>query len=179
MAGRAHGRGLTDEDIAAIYTQRPDACPATAEAIAQRTTNHQARTVRPVPNLRERGFGIFEGQTYAQIATDWPEGRSAGADVTPTTPHLAAKPYCRCARVAHTLQSLAHAHTGEQIVLVATAASWTPCTAWPPARTCKPHAPGSWAMPPSTACSDTRQPDGGWAGRTRHLDAASLDEQST
>ena len=68
---QAHRLALTvsDEDIAAVYASDLLRAFQTAQAVA-------AGCGRPIvtdTGLRERGFGVFEGFTFNEIAARWPE----------------------------------------------------------------------------------------------------------
>ena len=67
------GLALADEAIDHIYSSDLSRAHTTAQAIAQHSSPPGARTVRLHTGLRERGFGTFEGQTWAAIAEQWPE----------------------------------------------------------------------------------------------------------
>lgn len=189
IALNAHGQwqaartaeALADEDIAAIYTSDLARARATAEAIAQRTTNHQARIVRPSPGLRERGFGIFEGQTYAQIATDWPEGSERWRRRDPDFAPPGGETLLQVReRVVHTVQTLAQAHTGEQIVLVAHGGVMD--ALYRLATGQDVQAPRTWELGNAAINRLLWTPDSltvvGWSD-TGHLDVCTRDEQST
>ncbi|MFZ3220730.1 MAG: histidine phosphatase family protein, partial [Rhodoferax sp.] len=66
-------QALAEEPIAAIYASDLSRARATAQAIADQCRGEAAGKVPLHTGLRERGFGRFDGQTYAQIAADWPE----------------------------------------------------------------------------------------------------------
>lgn len=110
-------QALAEEDIAAIYTSDLSRAHDTALAIA---ASVPSRKVIPTTGLRERGFGIFEGKTYAQIDTEEPEEarrwRQRDIHFAPeggeTLVHLQD-------RIARTVNTIASPHLGEQIVLVA------------------------------------------------------------
>ncbi len=113
-------QALADEDIAAIYASDLLRAHTTARAIASKTQSPQARQVLLHQGLRERGFGIFEGLTFAQIANDWPDEarrwRLREPDFAPSGGESLLQ---LRERVAVAVQTLASQHTGQQIVLVA------------------------------------------------------------
>ncbi len=114
------GRALAKEPIAAIYTSDLLRALATAQAIAECSSSAGARPPRLHKGLRERGFGIFAGQTYAQIAIDWPqEFRRWHARDPHFAPEGGETLLQVHARVSNTVHQLASQHQGEQIVLVA------------------------------------------------------------
>lgn len=63
---------LADEPIDAIYSSNLIRARQTAEAIGRVS----GVPVQVEAGLRERGFGIFEGQTFEQIHSQWPEQAS-------------------------------------------------------------------------------------------------------
>ena len=109
-------RALADEPIEAIYTSDLLRAWHTASAIAQTT---EAPLVSS-QDLRERCFGSFEGKTYAEIETQWPEAslrwRKRDPDWAPPGGEslLALRQ-----RIASTVDAFAAQHVGGQIVLVA------------------------------------------------------------
>jgi probable phosphoglycerate mutase len=111
---------LADEPIHAIYASDLLRAKATAQAIASKALVAPTGGVQLTQGLRERGFGVFEGLTYAQIANDWPE---ASRQWRQREPHFAPPggetlTQLR-ARVKQTVHTLASKHLGQQIVLVA------------------------------------------------------------
>jgi 2,3-bisphosphoglycerate-dependent phosphoglycerate mutase len=114
------GRALSEEPIARIYSSDLSRAHATALAIAQHNTDPRAREVEVHTGLRERGFGIFEGQTYADIESKWPEESKRWRQRDPHfAPSGGETPTQVLERVAATVNTLAAPHVGEQIVLVA------------------------------------------------------------
>lgn len=111
---------LADEPLACVYASDLRRAFDTAQAIAN--ANHQLpdRTVRAHRGLRERGFGVFEGHTYADIEARWPE---AARQWRQREPHFAPEggesPEQLSARVRAAVDEMAARHQGEQIVLVA------------------------------------------------------------
>lgn len=111
---------LADESIDAIYASDLLRAKTTALAIAAKTPALQAREVRLHQGLRERGFGIFEGLTYAQISNDWPEESRRWRQRDPHFAPEGGESLVQLRqRVAETLHTLASQHLGGQIVLVA------------------------------------------------------------
>lgn len=111
---------LADEDIARIYSSDLSRAQATAQAIAQHTRNDTARTVHLQPGLRERGFGLFEGHTYADIEAQWPEDSQRWKQREPDfAPPGGESPVQVMERVERTIGELAARHLGAQIVVVA------------------------------------------------------------
>lgn len=108
---------LADEDISTLYTSDLTRAHATALAIAARVPS---RTVIPTTGLRERGFGVFEGKTYAQLDAEAPEAarrwRQRDVNFAPEGGETLVQ---LRERIARTVDALASQHGGEQIVLVA------------------------------------------------------------
>ncbi|WP_141679172.1 histidine phosphatase family protein, partial [Acinetobacter baumannii] len=61
--------------------------------------------------LRERGFGIFEGKTYAEIEQTWPEESEHWRKRTPHWAPAGGESLLQVReRITHTLQILAASH---------------------------------------------------------------------
>lgn len=110
------GEALSHEGIDAIYASDLLRAQATAQAIS---------LVSGVPvsldkGLRERAFGSFEGQTFAEIETRWPEDasrwRRRDVDFRPGGGESLRMFSERCVAAA---TRLASAHAGQTLVLVA------------------------------------------------------------
>jgi len=109
-------KALADENIAVIYSSDLLRARVTAEALA-------ASTGAPMLTdkaLRERGFGRFEGMTYAEIEQRWPDDalrwRRREPDFEPGGGESLIAFQARCVAVA---TRLAAAHAGQAIALVA------------------------------------------------------------
>ena len=109
-------QALSGEPLQAVYASDLARAWDTAQAIAQAS----AAGLTPHLGLRERGFGEFEGQTHAAIETNWPEyalrWRQRDPDWAP--PGGESLTTLR-ERIRRTVDELAGAHIGQQIVLVA------------------------------------------------------------
>jgi 2,3-bisphosphoglycerate-dependent phosphoglycerate mutase len=109
-------QALAGEGIAAIYSSDLLRARATAQAIADATQAPITSDVR----LRERGFGVFEGHTYADIERLWPaevsrwRRREPGAG--PEGGEALESFYERCVGV---VTERAAAHPGQTIAIVA------------------------------------------------------------
>ncbi len=109
-------QALAGEGIAAIYSSDLSRAHATAQAIADATHAPITSDVR----LRERGFGVFEGHTYADIERLWPaevsrwRRREPGAG--PEGGEALESFYERCVGV---VTERAAAHPGQTIAIVA------------------------------------------------------------
>lgn len=109
-------QALAGEALAAIYSSDLERAHETARALA-------ATTAAPLwadARLRERAFGRFEGQTYAEIERQWPDEtarwRRREPDFRPGDGEALAPFYARC--VGAVLE-LAAAHPGAAIAVVA------------------------------------------------------------
>lgn len=111
--------------IAAIYSSDLQRAYQTAQAIAATT----GAPLQTHTGLRERGFGAFEGLTYAEIEQRWPEDSTHWRKRTPdwAPPPATGRADASAGesllhvreRVARTLAELATPHAGKLIVLVA------------------------------------------------------------
>lgn len=113
---RRLARALADEPIDAIYASDLTRAMETAAAIAML----KPLALHPTQGLRERCFGEFEGRTYGEIETLWPEQaerwRARDASWAPAGGESLLE---FRQRVTRTTSELAAQHLGEQIVLVA------------------------------------------------------------
>ena len=171
-------QALAEEDIDRIYASDLARAHATAQAIASKTVNPQAREVHLHAGLRERGFGTFEGQTWADIESNWPEESKRWRQRDPhfappggeTTLQLRE-------RVSRTVDALARPHIGQQIVLVAHGGVMD--ILYRLATRQELHAPRTWELGNTAINRLLWTPDAltlvGWAD-ARHLDDAALDE---
>jgi probable phosphoglycerate mutase len=174
------GQALADEDIAAIYSSDLSRAFATAQAIASQSRSASARHVYPHTGLRERGFGIFEGQTYAQINSDWPEESRRWRQRDPHFAPEGGETLIQLReRIAQTVQTLAAQHMGEQIVLVAHGGVMDALYRLATGQDIE--SPRTWDLGNAAINRLLWTPDGltlvGWSD-TRHLDATALDEAS-
>lgn len=118
--GRWQARRLAEavarEGLGAIYASDLGRALETAQALAQ-VTGLPVVTHR---GLRERGFGIFEGLTFAEVEARWPEAalrwRRRDPEFGPQGGETLREFYARCVAVAG---ALAEPHAGQAIALVA------------------------------------------------------------
>jgi probable phosphoglycerate mutase len=76
--------------------------------------------VVPHLGLRERHFGHFQGKTWAEIETHWPDDALRWRQRDPAWSPVEGESLLQLReRIAQCVHELAHQHTGEQIVLVA------------------------------------------------------------
>lgn len=107
---------LADESLDAIYSSDLQRAMQTAQALA----DHSGLSIVADRGLRERGFGVFEGLTYAEVALRWPEQserwRRRDPAFGPEGGEVLHAFYARC---VDTLTRLATAHPGRTIAVVA------------------------------------------------------------
>jgi len=171
---RRLGQAIAEEPIAAVYASDLARARETAQAIA-------AVSGRPVfdePGLRERAFGGFEGYTWQEIETRWPDQserwRRRDLDFAPGGDGESLRDfYARCVAVA---THLAAAHPGQTIALVAHGGVMD-CLYRAAARI-DLQAPRSWKLGNASINRLLYTPEGftliGWSD-TQHLDET-LDE---
>ncbi len=111
----AAGRWLQGAGIAALYSSDLKRAWTTAEAIGRAL----GLTPQAVPEMRERRYGIFEGLTYAEAHTRYPEGYAAfegrNADYAFENGESLSVMF---ARVTGKLKEIAAAHPGQNVVVV-------------------------------------------------------------
>jgi 2,3-bisphosphoglycerate-dependent phosphoglycerate mutase len=168
---------LRDEPLQAVYASDLKRAWATAEAIAQASAVGLTAHV----GLRERSFGEFQGQTHADIEANWPQQalrwRQGEPDWAPPGGEslVALRERVRC-----TVDELASAHVGQQIVLVAHGGVLDALYRLATGQAVQ--APRSWQLGNATINRLLWTPEGlslvGWSDG-RHLDTAPvLDETS-
>ena len=174
------GQALAEEPIAKIYSSDLSRALTTAKAIAA------AQLPQPLPvethtGLRERAFGIFEGQTWADIETQWPEDSKRWRQRDPAfAPPGGETPLQVHARVERTVSEIAAKHPGDLIVLVAHGGVLD--MLYRLATRQDIGAFRSWELGNASINRLLWTPDGltlvGWAD-SRHLDTSTLDESGT
>jgi probable phosphoglycerate mutase len=109
-------RALAAEPIHAIYSSDLQRAFDTARAISATG----ARPLRQHTGLRERCFGAFEGKTWSELETHWPEASRSWRQREPHWAPEGGESLVQLRqRIAQTLNELAAQHPGQQIVLVA------------------------------------------------------------
>jgi probable phosphoglycerate mutase len=107
---------LAAEGLDAIYSSDLQRARATAEALARTT----AAPLVTDPALRERAFGRFEGETFAEIEARWPEEAARWRRREPGFgPGGGEALETFNARVVGTAGAMAARHPGQTIALVA------------------------------------------------------------
>jgi len=169
-------RALTGESIEAIYSSDLLRAWHTASAIAQTT---EAPLVAS-QDLRERCFGGFEGKTYAEIETHWPEESMRWRKREPDwSPPGGESLQALRERISGAVNAFAAQHVGGQIVLVAHGGVMDVLYRL---ATCQElQAPRTWHLGNAAINRLLWTREGitlvGW-GDTSHLEAATLDEGS-
>lgn len=109
-------RALADESLAVVYSSDLQRAHATAQPLAAATGARLVTDAR----LRERGFGRFEGRTYAEIERQWPDEaerwRRREPGFGPGGGEALQAFYTRC---VDTVLELASGHPGQAIAIVA------------------------------------------------------------
>lgn len=168
---------LAGEPIAAVYSsdllRAWDTALSVADAVGQPVVTDEG--------LRERGFGEFQGRTYAEIEALWPEEalrwRKRDPDFAPPGGESLVALRERVTRTAH---ALAARHAGEQIVMVGHGGVMD--VLYRVATGQDIQAPRTWALSNAAINRLLWTAEGftlvGWAD-TYHLDDDALDESST
>ena len=113
---RQLARALVAEPIAAIYASDLQRAHATAQAVADAT----GAPLVADPGLRERGFGVFEGCTFAQIEAELPDQALRWRKRDPDyAPQGGESLTALRERIAATTHRLAAQHLGGLVLLVA------------------------------------------------------------
>ncbi len=170
-------RALADESIDAVYSSDLLRAWQTANAIAHATDSPLSANL----GLRERGFGSFEGKTYAEIENLWPE---ASEQWRKRDPHWAPPGGESLSdmrvRILQTTTRLAQQHLGGQIVVVAHGGVMDQLYRLATGQALQ--APRAWHLGNAAINRLLWTPEGftlvGWAD-TSHLDDLSLDEKFT
>ena len=171
---RRVAQALSEEPIQAIYSSDLLRARDTALAIARLT----GRTLQTHTGLRERGFGVLQGKTHAEIEAHWPEQALRWRQRDPHWAPEGGESLVKLrARITQTASELAARHPGEQIVLVAHGGVLD--MLYRAATGQELQAPRSWNLGNAAINRLLWTPEGltlvGWSD-TRHLDDEMLDE---
>lgn len=168
---------LAGETIAAVYSsdllRAWDTALSVATAVGQDVVTDEG--------LRERGFGVFEGKTFAEIGEKWPDQALLWRRRDPEFAPEGGENLLQFRnRILHTVEQLASRHLGQQIVLVAHGGVMD--VLYRAATRQEVQAPRTWDLGNATINRLLWTPQGlsivGWAD-THHLDENSaLDEFS-
>ena len=170
-------KALAHEPISAIYSSHLLRARATAHAISTAT----GRTLQTHVGLGERGFGVFEGKTFAELEATWPEQSLRWRQRDPLwAPEGGESLTDLRERITRTAAELAAQHLGQQIVLVAHGGVMD--VLYRAATRQDLQAPRTWDLGNAAINRLLWTPDGftlvGWSD-TRHLEDDTLDEIST
>ena len=171
-------RALAARDpIHAIYTSDLARARETAQAVSDAT----GAPLTTDEGLRERGFGTFQGQTFAEIEARLPEEALRWRKRDPHWAPEGGESLTQMrARVQETLNTLAARHPGEQVVLVAQGGVLA--LLYRAATGLDLQAPRTWQLGNAAVNRLLWTPEGltlvGWSD-TSHLDEETLDETST
>jgi probable phosphoglycerate mutase len=165
---------LVSEPVDAVYSSDLLRAWQTANAIAFATNSPLTADI----GLRERGFGEFEGKTYAEIEALWPQAAQQWRKREPNwAPRGGESLTAMRERVLTTTSALARQHIGGQIVIVAHGGVMD--ILYRLATGQELQAPRSWHLGNAAINRLLWTPDGftlvGWAD-TSHLEDATLDE---
>lgn len=171
-------RALAEREVVdAIYASDLSRAFVTAQTVAQA----MHKTVSAHLGLRERHFGSFQGRTYAEVETQFPEQAWHWRKRTPdwAPPEGGESLLALRERIVRTVDELAARHTGQQIVLVAHGGVLDILSR--AATRLELQAPRTWLLTNTSVNRLLWTPQGlslvGW-GDTSHLDALGKDESS-
>ncbi len=173
-------QALAEEPIDHIYSSDLARAQATARAVAEDRAGTCAATVQLDAGLRERCFGSFEGQTWADIETRWPEESRRWRQRDPDfAPPGGETPRQIQARVQNAVNTIAARHTGQLIMLVAHGGVLD--MLYRLATNQELHAPRTWELGNASINRLLWTPQAltlvGWSD-SRHLQDDALDESS-
>jgi len=173
-------QALTEEPIDQIYSSDLSRAHATARAVAEGKAGTCAANVQLDAGLRERCFGSFEGHTWADIETQWPEESRRWRQRDPDfAPPGGETPRQIQARVQNAINTIAARHTGQLILLVAHGGVLD--MLYRLATNQELHAPRTWELGNASINRLLWTPQSltlvGWSD-SRHLQDDALDESS-
>jgi probable phosphoglycerate mutase len=175
---RRVGHALASEDLSAVYSSDLGRAHETARCIADAA----GVPVVAHPGLRERRFGMFEGKTFDEIHTSWPDHAQNWRKRIPEwEPPQGGESLLQLReRVTRTMSDLAARHTGRQIAVVAHGGVLD--TLYRVATGQEVNSPRTWQLPNGAINRLLWTPEGftlvGWSD-TQHLDHASFDENTS
>jgi len=167
---------VSDEGIDAVYASDLLRAMQTAQAVAAGT----GREIVTDPGLRERGFGVFEGLTYAEIQQRYPEMSERWRQRDPTFGAPGGETLRDFFdRSVATVTRLARAHPGQTIAVVSHGGVMD--ALYRAASRVALDAPRSWQLGNASINRLLHTPQGftlvGWSD-TFHLEDDSLDDSS-
>lgn len=169
-------QALAGEPISAVYASDLVRAWETARSIAAATGS----ALFAHAGLRERGFGEFQGKTFAEIDSVWPEQARRWRKRDPHWAPTGGESLLDLReRIVQTATELAQQHQGQQIVLVAHGGVMD--VLYRAATGQDLQAPRTWKLGNAAINRLLWTPAGltlvGWAD-TRHLDDETLEEMS-
>ena len=169
-------KSLAHEPINAVYTSHLRRAVDTAHAIS----NVTGRALQTHTGLRERGFGVFEGKTFAELEATWPDQSRLWRQRDPLWAPEGGESLTELReRITRTASELAAQHLGQQIVLVAHGGVMD--VLYRAATGQDLQAPRTWDLGNAAINRLLWTPNGftlvGWSD-TRHLEDDTLDEIS-
>ena len=175
--GQRLGQALAGEEIAAIYASDLSRAHETALYVSRAT----GVPVVPELGLRERGFGEFEGKTFAEIEIALPDQAQRWRKRDPSFTPAGGESLLQVqARVLATVNRLAKQHPGELIVMVGHGGVMD--VLYRAATRLDLQAARTWLLGNTAINRLLWSPEGlslvGWSD-TQHLSDAALDESST
>ena len=174
---RRVGHALSSEQLAAIYSSDLGRAHETARAIGDAVRID----VVAHPGLRERRFGLFEGKTFDEIHTIWPDHAHNWKKRIPEwEPPEGGESLLQLREpVARTGGGLAARHCGEQIAVVAHGGVLD--TLYRIATGQEVNSPRTWQLPNGAINRLLWAPEGftlvGWSD-TQHLEHPAVDENT-
>lgn len=173
---RRMASALADEPVAAIYASDLKRAFETARALSDAV----GVPVQPDEGLRERAFGLFEGQSFKEIEAKWPEWSERWRRRDPQfRPGGGESLEDFHARIAATARRLCEAHPGQTVALVAHGGVMD-CL-YRLATRIEPNTPRTWQLGNASINRLLYTPGGfslvGWSD-TSHLDGATMDDST-
>ncbi len=170
------GLALAGESLQALYASDLWRAYDTALAVARVT----GLTVQTDEGLRERGFGEFEGKTFAEVEAQWPDQALRWRKRVPDFTPLGGESLLTFReRVLHTVYALAAKNMGQQIAIVSHGGVMD--VLYRDATRQDLQAPRTWQLGNAAINRLLWTPNGlslvGWADE-QHLDNPALDENA-
>jgi probable phosphoglycerate mutase len=175
---RQVGHALAQEPVDAIYSSDLQRAWHTAQHIVEST----GAPIHAEPGLRERRFGLFEGKTFKEIETSWPDHAHHWRKRVPgwAPPEGGESLLALRERVRETVHAIAERHVGELVVVVAHGGVLD--ALYRVATGQEVDAPRTWELPNCAINRLLWTPEGltlvGWSD-TQHLREGSREDLST
>ncbi len=177
LQAEAAGRWLKSAAVSALYSSDLQRAWTTAHCIGQAL----GLAPQAVPELRERHYGLFQGQTYDQASLRYPDGYRLFESRDPDYAFENGESLrTMFARVTAALQTIAAHHAGQNVVVVLHGGVLDIANRFVRGNSLEtrrdfliPNAGLNWI-----ACRDGRWTIESW-GETAHLEPGALDELPT